>query len=158
MNQVAPLDIFVRLAIAALLGASTGLEREYRHKPAGLRTNILIALGSALFALVSIQFAGSGGSSDRVAAQIVTGVGFLGAGAIMRSGAQVRGLTTAASIWVNAGIGMAAGAGLFVVAIGGAVFTLAVLTLVGIVEERFDRVAAGDPETSHGQEKDREFP
>ena len=97
-----------RVLIAAVLGAVLGLEREWRGKEAGLRTNTLIAIGSALFAVLSMQF---GGDQGRVAAQVVTGVGFLGAGAIMRTGANVQGLTTAALIWVNAAIGVAAGAG-----------------------------------------------
>ena len=84
------------------------LEREYHHKPAGLRTNMLIALGSALFSILSIEIGAAAGSPDRVAAQVVTGIGFLGAGAILRSGENIHGLTTAATIWVNAAIGMAA--------------------------------------------------
>ena len=97
-----------RVLIAALLGAVLGLEREWRGKEAGLRTNTLIAIGAALFTVMSMQF---GGDPGRLAAQIVTGVGFLGAGALMRTGANVQGLTTAALIWVNAAIGVAAGAG-----------------------------------------------
>ncbi len=102
------LAIAARVLIAGLLGAALGLEREWRGKEAGLRTNTLIAIGSALFAALSITI---GGDPARVAAQIVTGVGFLGAGAIMRHGASVHGLTTAAMIWVNAAVGMAAGSG-----------------------------------------------
>lgn len=98
----------LRVLVAALLGAALGLEREWRGKEAGLRTNTLIAIGAALFSAVSLLFAGDPG---RVAAQVVTGVGFLGAGAIMRTGGSVQGLTTAAMIWVNAAIGVAAGAG-----------------------------------------------
>lgn len=97
-----------RVLIAALLGAALGLEREWRGKEAGLRTNTLIAIGAALFSALSITFAGDPG---RIAAQVVTGVGFLGAGAIMRTGPNVQGLTTAAMIWVNAAVGVAAGAG-----------------------------------------------
>jgi MgtC family protein len=104
-------EVFLRLALAAALGGAIGLEREYRRKPAGLRTNILIALGSALFSVLSFELGSGAGSPDRIAAQIVTGIGFLGAGAILRSGASVHGLTTAATIWVNAAIGMAAGLG-----------------------------------------------
>lgn len=98
----------LRVLVAALLGAALGLEREWRGKEAGLRTNTLIAIGAALFSAVSLLFAGDPG---RIAAQVVTGVGFLGAGAIMRTGGSVQGLTTAAMIWVNAAIGVAAGAG-----------------------------------------------
>ena len=102
------LVIALRVLVAGLLGAALGLEREWRGKEAGLRTNTLIAMGSALFAAMSLTF---GGDPARIAAQIVTGVGFLGAGAIMRTNAGVHGLTTAAMIWVNAAIGMAAGSG-----------------------------------------------
>src|SRR3954447_4231685 len=101
-----PVDYVWRLLLAAGLGAAIGLEREYRQKPAGLRTNILIAVGAALFTTVSLLAARQGGSPDRIAAQIVTGVGFLGGGAILRGGATVHGMTTAATIWVNAAIGM----------------------------------------------------
>lgn len=97
-----------RVLIAAALGALLGLEREWRGKEAGLRTNTLIALGAALFTVMSMTF---GGDPGRVAAQVVTGVGFLGAGAIMRTGGNVQGLTTAAMIWANAAIGLACGAG-----------------------------------------------
>ncbi len=98
-----------RVLIAALLGAALGVEREWRGKEAGLRTNTLIALGAALFAAVSVNI--GGGDPGRIAAQVVTGVGFLGAGAILHQGATVQGLTTAAMIWVNAAIGVAAGTG-----------------------------------------------
>lgn len=97
-----------RVLLAGLMGAVLGLEREWRGKEAGLRTNTLIAVGAALFTAMSMMSAGDPG---RIAAQVVTGVGFLGAGAIMRTGANVQGLTTAALIWVNAAIGVAAGAG-----------------------------------------------
>src|SRR5947208_539330 len=117
-----------RLAIAAALGALLGLEREYHRKPAGLRTNILIGMGSALFTIVSLQFAPN---ADRIAAQIVTGIGFLGAGSILRDRRHVHGLTTAATIWVNAAIGMAIGAGQLRLASGCAVLALVVLAILG---------------------------
>src|SRR5262245_56006997 len=79
-------DAILRLALAAALGGAIGLEREYHHKPAGLRTNMLIALGSALFSILSVELGAGAGSPDRIAAQVVTGIGFLGAGAILRSG------------------------------------------------------------------------
>ena len=133
------IDVLLRLLLAAALGALLGLEREYRRKPAGLRTNILIGLGSALFAMISIQFGSAGGTPDRIAAQIVTGIGFLGAGAILRGRGNVHGLTTAASVWVNSAIGVAAGAGLFAVAAIGAGLTLGVLVVLPPVEQYFDR-------------------
>src|SRR5262245_51087248 len=105
------LGVVWRLLLAAGPGAAIGLGREYRGKPAGPRTNILSAVGSALFTLVSLQLASKGGTADRIAAQVVTGIGFLGGGAILRHGRAVQGMTTAATIWVNAAIGMAVGAG-----------------------------------------------
>ena len=131
-------DAILRLALAAALGGAIGLEREYHHKPAGLRTNMLIALGSALFSILSVELGAGAGSPDRIAAQVVTGIGFLGAGAILRSGENVHGLTTAATIWVNAAIGMAAGLGSYVVAAGAAMLTLTVLAIVPFIERRFE--------------------
>jgi putative Mg2+ transporter-C (MgtC) family protein len=113
-------DALLRLAVAAALGGAIGFERELREREAGLRTHMLVSLGSALFTIVSAygftEFLRSGEATvradpTRIAAQIVTGIGFLGAGAIIRMGLSVRGLTTAASLWVVAAIGMAAGAG-----------------------------------------------
>src|ERR1043166_3198145 len=135
-----------RLLLAAGLGAALGLEREYHQKPAGLRTNMLIVMGSALFTMVSIEFAHGNGASDRVAAQIVTGIGFLGAGAILRGARgnpSVHGLTTAATIWVNAAIGMAVGVGLQAVAMATAAVTLVILAVVRPFERYFEE-RAGD--------------
>jgi putative Mg2+ transporter-C (MgtC) family protein len=134
-----PFDLLQRLLLAAGLGAVIGLEREYRKRPAGLRTNILITLGSALFTTLSLIMAGAGGNVDRVAAQVVTGVGFLGAGAILRSRASVHGMTTAATIWVNAAIGMAVGTGQFALASGATAVTLVVLLLLYPLENYFER-------------------
>ena len=131
-------DLLLRLVLAAGLGAAIGLEREWRQKPAGLRTNILIALGAALFTTISLRLGGSS-ETDRIAAQVVTGIGFLGAGAIMRSGQSVHGLTTAATIWVNAAVGMAAGAGEFLMATVTTVVTLVVLVLLPPIEDFFER-------------------
>jgi putative Mg2+ transporter-C (MgtC) family protein len=128
-------EAFLRLALAAVLGGAIGLEREYRHKPAGLRTNMLIALGSALFSILSVELGSGSQSPDRIAAQVVTGIGFLGAGAILRSGDHIHGLTTAATIWVNAAIGMAAGLGSYIVAAVAAAITLVVLALLPVMEE-----------------------
>ena len=138
-----PLELTQRLLLAAGFGSAIGLEREYRHKPAGLRTNILIALGSALFTTVSMALGSSGGTSDRIAAQVVTGIGFLGGGAILRSGKSVHGMTTAATIWVNAAIGMAAGAGEYAVAIGSTIITLIVLAVLPPIERYFESRRAG---------------
>ena len=132
-------DVFLRLVLAAALGGAIGLEREYRHKPAGLRTNMLIALGSALFSVMSVQLGSGAGSPDRIAAQVVTGIGFLGAGAILRSGENIHGLTTAVTIWVNAAIGMAAGLGAYAVASVAAAITLVVLAFLPVMERLFER-------------------
>src|SRR5215210_4184119 len=113
------LDLAVRMLLAAILGAAIGFEREIHEHPAGMRTHLLVSLGSGIFTELSIvAFAGTpapNGSlptdTSRVAAQIVSGIGFLGAGAILKYGTSVRGLTTAASLWAVAAIGMAAGAG-----------------------------------------------
>jgi len=156
-----PIDLMLRLLLAAALGAAIGVERELRRKPAGLRTNILIALGSALFTTMSIDLATSGGTPDRIAAQIVTGIGFLGAGAILRSRGEVHGMTTAATIWVNAAVGMAAGAGAYTTATLATVITLVVLAVLGPAEDYFERrsssPAAADEAARRGRD-DRPSP
>jgi putative Mg2+ transporter-C (MgtC) family protein len=115
-------DSLLRLTVAGGLGAMVGFERELRDREAGIRTHLLVSLGSALFTIISAygfhEFLANGGSvvrtdPSRIAAQIVTGIGFLGAGAIIREGLSVRGLTTAATLWVVAAIGMACGAGYY---------------------------------------------
>lgn len=123
-------DVF-GIILAVLLGTVVGFEREMSGKAAGLRTNVLICLGAAVFTIISMQMAGAyGGSVTRIAAQIVTGVGFLGAGAIIQDRAGVHGLTTAATIWLVASIGMACGAGAYILA---AVTTLvAIAVLLGL--------------------------
>ena len=131
------LSFIGRLLLAGVLGALIGLERELRAKEAGLRTHFLVALGSALIMIVSQWgFAGSegfsgtrGADASRVAAQIVSGIGFIGAGAIMVQKHYVLGLTTAAGLWVVAGIGMATGGGLYTLAIAGTIFALIGLEL-----------------------------
>ena len=129
-------DNLFRLALAAVLGGAIGFEREYREREAGLRTHLLVCVGSALFTIISAygfhDFLTSGGQvvrtdPTRIAAQVVTGIGFLGAGAIIRQGLSIRGLTTAATLWVAAAIGMAAGAGYYPGAIIGTVITLIAL-------------------------------
>ncbi len=105
-------DLIIRLLLATLAGAVIGYEREQANKPAGLRTNTLVCLGSALFTVMS-AYAFPGGDPSRVAAGIVIGIGFLGAGTIMREDGKITGLTTAATIWVVAAIGVTIGAGFF---------------------------------------------
>jgi putative Mg2+ transporter-C (MgtC) family protein len=144
-------EILARLALAAGLGAIIGLERELRDRYAGLRTHLLVALGAALFTLVSIYgfnglHFGNGVSVDlsRVAAGVVTGVGFLGAGAIIRQGATVHGLTTAATLWAAAAIGMAAAAGFYSAAVLATAITLLILWPLRLFESRYlYRIRAG---------------
>ena len=124
------LEMVLRLLLAAALGAVIGYQRERAGKQAGLRTHILISSGAALIALVSIYGFGSDSDPARVAAGVVVGVGFLGAGVILhREGGIVAGLTTAATIWVMAGIGLAAGVGLYVVAAVATAIVLGVLVM-----------------------------
>jgi putative Mg2+ transporter-C (MgtC) family protein len=143
-------DNLARLSLAAVLGGAIGFERELRDREAGLRTHLLVCLGSALFTIVSAygfrDFLTSGdqvvrADPTRIAAQIVTGIGFLGAGAIIRQGLTVRGLTTAATLWVSAAIGIAAGAGYYSGAIIGTVVTIVALWPLRIVAYRvFERL------------------
>lgn len=122
-------SLVLRIVVAALLGAMIGLEREIRGKTAGLRTNILVCVGSALITLTGIY--GFQGAIDpsRLAAGIITGIGFLGAGAIIAAGREVHGLTTAASIWVVSAIGISIGTGLYVIGIATTVLVVLVLEL-----------------------------
>jgi len=122
-------DIF-GIVLAVVLGAAIGIEREFSGKPAGLRTNILICLGAAVFTIISKRMAGENDSLTRIAAGVVTGVGFLGAGAIIQDRAGVHGLTTAATIWFMACIGMACGAGLYELAVISTL--LAIFVLIGL--------------------------
>jgi putative Mg2+ transporter-C (MgtC) family protein len=129
------LETFARLLVAALLGGLIGYEREHADKPTGVRDHVLVSVGSALFVLVGMYGFDAGTDSGRdparVAAQVVTGIGFLGAGAILRTEGHVRGLTTAAGIWVTAAIGVAVALGgrFYLIAIFTTVLTLAVLFL-----------------------------
>jgi putative Mg2+ transporter-C (MgtC) family protein len=139
------LDLVLRLLLAALLGAAIGFEREVRGHPAGLRTHTLVAVGSALFTELSIYgFPSAPGQPvdpTRIAAQIVTGIGFLGGGAILKEGLNVKGLTTAASLWAVAAIGMAAGAGNWFLAIASTGIVLMALWPFGVIYEWIERKA-----------------
>ncbi|RPJ83457.1 MAG: MgtC/SapB family protein [Acidobacteria bacterium] len=146
------LELVGRLLVAALLGAAVGLEREVHHKAAGVRTNALIALGASLFTVLSQEMVpGVQGDPSRIAAGIVTGIGFVGGGAILRTGGSIQGLTTAATIWVNAGIGLAAGAGEIPLAVAGAGVTLLVLVVLNFVELRIERREKRRNEESQGR-------
>lgn len=157
MSPDLQLEVVLRLALAMVLGAAVGIEREYRGHPAGLRTMALVSVGSCLFTAAGF-FILPGHVTDptRIAAQVVTGVGFLGAGAIFRSEDSVRGLTTAATVWVVAAIGMAAGFGLYRLAVAGT--AVALLGLVGIrpIEIRLfksRRYHAAVPAPHHDQDE-----
>ena len=143
-------EILLRIGLAAFLGGLIGFEREYFDQPAGLRTHILVSVGAALFTLVGAfgyeALSGTGiqvrADPTRVAAQVVTGIGFLGAGAIIQQGVSVRGLTTAASLWVTAAIGTAVGLGFYVGSLGAVGATLIALIFLKPVEQRFiDRLS-----------------
>jgi putative Mg2+ transporter-C (MgtC) family protein len=130
-------SIALKVILAAFLGGAIGLEREFRDKPAGVRTNMLICIGATLFMIVSTNAAAVlGGDPMRIAAQIVTGIGFLGAGAVLHSHGFVVGLTTAATIWVVAGIGMAVGSGFYGTAIFTTLLSLITLTVMPFIESR----------------------
>ncbi len=123
--------LITRIVIAGLLGGIIGAEREYRAKIAGTRTHLLVAVGAALMMVVSRYGFGGQGDPGRVAAQIVSGIGFIGAGAIMVNCKAVHGLTTAAGIWVSAGIGMAVAAGMYAIGIATTVISLVGLEVFG---------------------------
>ena len=133
------LELMLQLGLAALLGGAIGLERELGGKPAGLRTNILICIGSVLYTHLSIAMVGGATDPTRVAGQIVTGVGFIGAGTILHARGAVVGLTSAATIWVVAAIGVALGSGFYLEGIGTTVVVLAVLAGLGRAEKLVQR-------------------
>jgi len=144
------LDFVIRLSVALIMGFALGLERELTNKYAGLRTHILVCLGACVFTLLSIygfptfadgdnviiQQATGVRDTARIAAQIVTGIGFIGAGTVLRNGPMVFGLTTAATLWIAASIGMACGAGMYDVAIVSTILSVAVLTLIRVFEKQ----------------------
>ena len=136
-------ELVLRLVLAGILGGLVGFERERHNRPAGLRTHMLVCLGSALVMIVSIAgFSGEigpVGDQARIAAQVVSGIGFLGAGTIMRQGSAVRGLTTAASIWVVAAVGLATGIGLYMAAATATGLVLLSLFSMARVEEMLSR-------------------
>ncbi len=127
----------VRLTLAAILGGVIGLERELKRRPAGLRTNMFICFGAAMFTILSMELA-QGNEATRIASQIIPGIGFIGAGSILREKGGVTGLTTAATIFVVASIGMAAGGGLYLLAIFATLLIFVALELLGWVERRFN--------------------
>jgi putative Mg2+ transporter-C (MgtC) family protein len=142
-------ELFLRLVLASFFGAIIGLEREIHGRPAGFRTHLLVSLGSCLFCICSVEFyrifgnfkgvVPVGVDPGRIAAQVVAGIGFLGAGAIMRDKGNVRGLTTAACLWVAAALGIACGVGLYYLAITVTILSLLSLLLLKQVERRLSR-------------------
>jgi putative Mg2+ transporter-C (MgtC) family protein len=129
--------ILARLTLAALLGGIVGLERELKHRPAGLRTNMFICFGAAMFTVLS-EMLGGATDATRIASQIIPGIGFIGAGSILRGKTGITGLTTAATIFVVASIGMACGGGLYLLAIFATVLLYLALTVLGGVERQFN--------------------
>jgi putative Mg2+ transporter-C (MgtC) family protein len=166
----AQLELALRLTAGLGLGAIIGFERELHRQPAGFRTHSLVALGASLFAVVSAYgFHGESTDPTRIAAQIVSGIGFIGAGTILQYRGHIRGLTTAASLWAVAAIGMATGAGLYILAVVGTVLILVVLAVLDRVEalarrrldigpDRYDiterRTSTGRPPDSEGETED----
>jgi putative Mg2+ transporter-C (MgtC) family protein len=154
LPELSWLDLLARLLVAGILGGAIGAERELREHDAGLRTHMLVAVGAALFTIVSayawtdFNFSARNGITydpTRIAAQIVTGIGFLGAGAIIRQGLSVRGLTTAASLWVVAAIGMASGAGYYSGALVATIVVLVSLWPLRILAHRLlERIRPGE--------------
>lgn len=149
--QALRLDLLVQLLLAVLLGGAIGSERELRGKPAGLRTNILICLGAVLFTVLSQKLAGPTGDRGRVAAQILTGVGFIGAGTILHLRGSVSGLTSAATIWVVAAIGMALGCGAYMEATGTTLLVMVVLAGLAPLEARLARQVSRRQLTVHAK-------
>ena len=131
-------NLIIRLLMAGLMGGLIGLEREVRAKEAGLRTHFIVALGSALFMIIS-QYAFEGRQHDaaRVAAQVVSGIGFIGAGVIIFQKNVVRGITTAAGLWVSAAIGLACGAGMFTIAVAATLLTILCLEMLHFFHLRY---------------------
>ena len=148
METLSDLEAIARLALALVVGAVLGLERERLDKPAGLRTYMLVSEGAALFMIGSIMLGeqvreagGSGYDPSRIGSTIVQGIGFLAGGVILATGQKVRGLTTAAGIWVTAAIGFLVGAGFYVIAVVGTFATLVALVTLGRIEHRLPRIS-----------------
>lgn len=145
------LELMLQVGLATLLGGAIGLERELGGKPAGLRTNILICIGSVLYTHLSMVMIGAGGDPTRVAGQIVTGVGFIGAGTILHARGAVVGLTSAATIWVVAAIGVALGSGYYLEGLGTTLAVIIVLQGLGRVERLVERQSARSRVTIHAR-------
>ena len=151
LARILRLDLLVKLALAVFLGGIIGFEREINGKPAGLRTNILICIGSALYTQLSLSMVHGAADATRVAGQIVTGVGFIGAGTILHARGAVVGLTSAATIWVVAAIGVALGAGHYAEALLSTLVVLVVLQGLGRVEIVVERHSTKSHLTVHAR-------
>lgn len=141
--------IFFQLTLAAILGGIIGLERELWHKPAGLRTGMLVCLGSALFTIISIHplrsfFEASGYDPTRIISQIVAGIGFIGAGVIFHKREHIEGITTAATLWVTAAVGIAVGVSFYLEAVFVTLLVLTILLALGHLEMRYTDKKAKD--------------
>ena len=142
-------DVLMRLIVATLLGGLVGMERQIHHKPAGLRTHILVCIGACMCMLIGLSLNkefGEGIDPSRIAAQVVSGIGFLGAGTIMVTKASVKGLTTAASIWATSALGLAIGNGMFFAASVAAVIMVTVLLVFEFIEEKLALKASDENE------------
>lgn len=145
--MISEVEIILRVLVGAALGAAVGFERERQDQPAGLRTHIILVIGATLAMVLSVNlgylFARPGTPADpaRLAAQVISGIGFLGAGAILRYGFNVKGLTTATSLWTMAIVGMTVGAGYYLIAVGTTAVMLLVLTVLNVIEKRFVRTS-----------------
>ena len=147
IDLIQNIEPLLRLLLAAFLGAIIGLERNLQGRAAGLRTHLLVSLGSALFTIISISFSETIRNSNspipadpaRIAAQIVTGIGFLGAGAIIKFGINIRGLTTATCLWIAAAVGMAAGGGFYILGIFATFISLVTLLFLGKIDKFFSK-------------------
>lgn len=138
--MISGMEIIIRLVLSAVMGGLIGIEREVNNRPAGLRTHVLVTVGSALIMLISIDgfsdAVNRSGDPARLAAQVVSGIGFLGAGTIMRTGTNINGLTTAASLWVSAGLGLAIGSGYYMGAIVTGIIVMITLMTLGSLEKK----------------------
>ncbi len=143
--MISEVEIVIRLLVAAVLGAAVGFERERDNQPAGLRTHMILVIGATLAMCLSINMSyqfkpdGIGGDPARLAAQVISGIGFLGAGAILRYGFNVKGLTTATSLWSMAVVGLAIGLGYYLIGIATTVIMIVILVLLGLLERKWIR-------------------
>jgi len=156
---ISELEMVARLLLASVLSAAVGYEREQHDQPAGLRTHMVLTIGATLAMMLSIQLAADyssivpNGDPARLAAQVISGIGFLGAGAIIRYGSNVRGLTTATSLWTIAIVGLAVGAGYYIGAVAAAILLLLILDTIDRLEKRFIRGAAFKTVTVNAQDR-----